>query len=186
FKPGYSNREVWHPIPTTVLHTDEARAILVEARQEAEVEYTKAEAENDTVGTTVWGRVSEHIRKLSLIYAVSEDHARPQIGREAVDWARGFTFHLTRRMLFMTTVHVADNPFLAECQKFMQKLKDAPRRTLSHSSLLKRMKTDSRRFQDLVTTLLQRGDIVVEQASQVGHGGRPVLSYRLTNEAGGA
>ncbi|MGE4158754.1 MAG: bifunctional DNA primase/polymerase, partial [Planctomycetota bacterium] len=67
FKPGSSNREVWHPKPKTVLHTDEARAILVEARQEAEVEYTKAEAENETVGTTVCGRVSEHIRKLSLI-----------------------------------------------------------------------------------------------------------------------
>ena len=54
--------------------------MLTESRQACEVEYTKAEARGDAVGTTVWGRVNEHTRKLALVYAVSEDHREPCIG----------------------------------------------------------------------------------------------------------
>ncbi len=40
-------------------------------RRASEAEYAKAESNGDPVGTTVWGRVPEQIRKLALIYAVS-------------------------------------------------------------------------------------------------------------------
>jgi hypothetical protein len=79
--PGDGNLEQWHPIPKVVPHADEARAVLVETRLEAEAEYAKAEGAGDPVGTTVWGRVSEHVRKLALRYAVSENHTQPETAR---------------------------------------------------------------------------------------------------------
>lgn len=177
FRPGTGNLENWHPVPEIVPHTEEAKRALVEMRLEAEAEYGKAEDARDPVGTTVWGRVSEHVRKLALIYAASENHKNPIIGPAAVEWARRFVTHQARRMLFMAQSHVADNPFHAECLKFLQKLRDAPDRTLPHSVLLKRMKTDAKNFLVLVTTLEQRGDIEIRTQSSSG---RPGRFYRLT------
>ncbi len=176
FQPGTGNLENWHPVPKIVPHTDDAKAILVETRLEAEAEYAKAEGLGDAVGTTVWGRVSEHVRKLALVYAVSENFERPEIGRAATEWARRFVLHQTRRMLFQAEAHVAETPFHAECMKLMRKLREAPAQTLPHGVLLKRMKTDARTFQELITTLVQRGDIKVQTQSTAG---RPTRSYQL-------
>ena len=48
---------------------------------------------DDSVGTTVWGRVSEQVRKLALLYAISENHQAPRIGLAAVEWASAFVMH---------------------------------------------------------------------------------------------
>jgi hypothetical protein len=178
FRPGTGNLEVWHPEPRVVLQTEEARQILVETRLEAEAEYALAEAAENEAGTTVWGRVSEHARKLALLYAISENHIEPQIGLAATDWARRFVTHQARRMLFMAQSHVAENPFQAECLKFLKKLGGAPSGELAHSVLLKRMKVDAKTFQVLVTTLEQRGDIITRTACARGTTAR---HYRLVN-----
>lgn len=172
FRPGTGNLQEWHPVPKIVPHTDEARKILIETRIEAEAEYSNAEDDCDAVGTTVWGRVSEHARKLALMYAVSEDHERPEIGGVAAEWARRFVVHLTRRMLYMAQIHVADNPFHADCLRFLKKLREAPGLELSHSVLLKRMKMESKTFLALVETLYQRGDIAIRMQSTAGRPGR--------------
>ncbi len=176
FRPDTGNLESWYPGPRTVPQTDAARAILIETRKEAEAEYARAEAATDAVGTTVWGRVSEHARKLALLHAVSADHEHPEIGEGAADWARRFVVHQTKRMLFMAQAHVADSPFHADCLKAIQKLRDAPGGELSHSVLLKRMKTDAKSFLSLIATLEQRGDIVVRTQSSLTKPGR---YYRL-------
>ncbi len=181
FRPGTGNLQDWHPVPRVVPHTGEAKDTLIETRLEAEAEYAKAEAAGDPVGTAVWGRVTEHARKLALIYAVSEDHDRPEIGRPAAQWARRFVMHQARRMLFMTQAHVAANPFHAECLKFLQKLRDVPGKELAHSVLLKRMKTDAKNFLALVTTLEQRGDIVIRTQATSGRSGR---YYQLAEGSG--
>ena len=126
FKVGTGNLENWHPVPQIVSHTDGAKRVLVETRLEAEAEYAKAEAADDSVGTTVWGRVSEHARKLALVYAVSENHRRPEIGQAAASWASRLVLYQAKQMLFMAQSHAADNPFHAECLKFLQKLRNAP------------------------------------------------------------
>jgi hypothetical protein len=182
FRPGTGNLENWHPVPVVVPQTEEAKAILVEARRETDAEYAKAEGQSDPVGTTVWGRVNEHIRKLALLHAVSENHERPSIGKVAAEWAVRLVMHQARRMLFQASAYVAENPFHAECLKFLQKLRDAPERTLPHSVLLKRMKTDAKAFQEIVTTLIQGGDITLVEVPSAG---RPHRSYRIRGETSG-
>lgn len=179
YRPGRGNLRDWHPVPAVVEATDDALRLLVEAREEAEAEYTKAEANSDPVGTTVWGRVSEQVRKLALLHAISENHLAPRIGIEAVHWASRFVLHQTRRMLFMACSHVAENPFHAECLKLMQKLRDAPGHEIPHSALLKRMKIDAKHFMEITETLAQRGDIEVVTVPRAGAYRR---SYRLLGE----
>ncbi|HON68740.1 MAG TPA: bifunctional DNA primase/polymerase, partial [Phycisphaerae bacterium] len=101
FCPGTGNLEKFHPQPRIVEADDDARVLLTEARRASEAEYAAAEARGNPVGTTVWGRVPEQIRKLALLYAVSESHASPRITAAAARWATEFIQHQTRRMLFM-------------------------------------------------------------------------------------
>jgi hypothetical protein len=178
FQPGKGNLEHWHPIPKIVPHTDQARDVLIETRLEAEAEYAKAEAAGDPVGTTVWGRVSEHARKLALLYAISENHENPEIGKAAAEWARRFIVHQIRRMLFMVASHVADNEFDADCLKVINKLRAAPDLTLSHSKLLKRMKRKSTEMDEIMKTLILRGDVEPVVDQRIGPGPKAV-SYRL-------
>ena len=176
FRPGPGNLQDWHPVPAVVEATDEARRVLVETREQAEAEYARAEADGDAVGTTVWGRVSEQVRKFALLHAVSESHRAPRIGVAAARWASRFVLHQARRMLFMAATHVAENPFHAECLKIIQKLREAPDRALPHSVLLKRMKIEAKHFLEIIETLVQRGDVEVIEAAT---GGRQRRAYHL-------
>ncbi len=179
FRSG-GNLDNWHPNPVVVEYAPEAQPILIEAREEADAEYAKAEQRNDSVGTTVWGRVNEQIRKLSLICAISENHERPQISLAAVQWARALVTHQTRRMLFMARNHVADNPFHALSLKALEKLREAPNQTLPHSILLKRMKIDALTFQNIIETLSQQGDVECVPSRTSGRTG---TLYRMRADA---
>jgi len=182
FFPGSGNLENWHPDPVVVGRTDEATRLLVAAREEAEVEYVNAEERADSVGTTVWGRVSEQTRKLALIHSVSANHKNPCIDEAAAEWATRFVMHQTRRMLFMAQAHVADNPFHADCLKVMEKIRSASDQTLAHSVLLKRMKMDAQTFQKMIFTLTQQGDLEVIQTKTTGRTG---THYKAIGEGRG-
>jgi len=122
YRPGHGNLQNWHPVPTIIPHTEEAQKILIDARSEAEREYERFESNNDSVGTTVWGRVSEQSRKLALIYAISQNPQMPVIGGDAARWAVEFTMHQTRRMLCMAGRHVSRNDFDAMAKEMIRVL----------------------------------------------------------------
>ena len=80
FNPGAGNLDrLASPASGRGGMTTARLALLAEARRTAESEYASAEARGDPVGTTVWGRVPEQVRKLALIYAVSASYESPQI-----------------------------------------------------------------------------------------------------------
>ena len=175
-QPGKGNLASLHPGPLIVPATNEAKHLLRESRLAAEREYSAAEDNHDSVGTTVWGRVHEQVRKLSLLYAASANHQSPVINSDAVAWASKFIQHQTRRMLYMSSTHVSDNPFHASCLRLMAKLRDAPNCELPHSVLLKRMKMDAQGFQKMIDTLAAQGDLSVINRPT---GGRSYRGYQL-------
>jgi hypothetical protein len=176
YQPAPGNLRQEHPTPAIVPMDAAASVILSDTRRLADEAYAAAEAQDDAVGTTVWGRTVEQSRKLALVHAVSVDPRSPRIDAAAAIWATRFVVHQTRRMLAMAQGHVAENPFHAECLKLTEKLKGAPAQTLPHSVLLKRMKLDTQTFQKLVETLQQAGDIeAVSSRTQ----GRTGVHYRL-------
>jgi len=180
-RSGSGNLADTHPTPKTVEHTPEARRLLVELRERAEAEYGNAEDQTDAVATTVWGRVSENVRKLALLYAVSENHRSPQISAEAVDWATALVLHQARRMLYMASGYAAEGEFDELALRAMRKLREAPGFVLPHSALLKRMKLEASAFRQVMETLVQRGDVGVEVAKTAG---RDAVLYRLIEKDG--
>ena len=176
YQPGGGNLGTWHPTPRIVPHDDAAKKILVEARLHAEREYAKAERKNDSVGTTVWGRVNEQTRKLALLYAISANHESPVIDESAAKWAMTLVDHLTKRMLFMASSHVAESPFATDCLKVFAKIRKEDNLTIGHSKLLKAMAMEAVLFKKLMATLVERGDIIAEQETTAGRTG---TLYRL-------
>lgn len=123
YRPGQGNLQDWHPTPSVVPQTNGAKQILIDARIEAEAEYEQAENNNNAVGTTVWGRVSEHSRKLALLYAISQDAKNPEIDRDAAAWAAAFVTHQARRMLCMAGRHASRNDFDAMSKELLRVLR---------------------------------------------------------------
>ena len=129
------------------------------------------------MGTTVWGRVSEQSRKLALLYAISENHLSPEIGRAAAAVGR-------------TVRHAPDPPhalhgrratspttrFTPSASRRLQMLRKAPGHCLPHSLLLLRMRIAADALRKVVDTLEQRGNIVVHSQPT---GGRPTRVYEL-------
>ncbi|MCA8985825.1 MAG: bifunctional DNA primase/polymerase [Planctomycetaceae bacterium] len=178
FTPGKGNMEKFFPIPHIVRYTDEAQSLLIESRQACEREYSLAEERGDAVGTTVWGRTNEHIRKLALLYSISANHREPSIDVLAAAWATQFATHQTRRMLFMAQSHVADNPFHAECLKLLKKLRDAGGR-MGRNKLMRTMHLKMADFNQIISTLLSQGDInTVDIPTKT----KPAFGYQLASE----
>ena len=181
YRPGTGNLEDWHPVPTIVAHSDEAARLLIETRLEAEAEYGKAEQAGDSVGTTVWGRVSEQVRKLALLHAVSENHKTPRIGLAAVEWASRFAVHQARRMLFMASQHVAEGEFDALIKRAVEILrqwgeKNGPNALMPAWELRRRLKQRPGDFKDIVSELAERRIAMFDTERAIT---KPKSGYRL-------
>ena len=124
FRPGAGNLVEWNPKPAIVPQDNAAKQLLVESRINAENQYERAEEASDSVGTTVWGRVSEQTRKLALLHAISLNCRDPVVDATAARWAIEVVEHQARRMLFMAGDHVACNDFDAMAKAFTRQLRN--------------------------------------------------------------
>ncbi len=159
FEPGTGNFLDFHPAPRTVPFEPDADEALTALRSLTESEYAKAEEANDEVARTAWSRTTEQATKLALIYACSENHESPRISLDAVRWATEFAMHQTRRQLFLAGVHVADNPFHAECLKLLKILRERPEKTMARRELMRAMRCKAADFDQVIGTLTQWGEI---------------------------
>ena len=150
-----------HPEPTVVPLDDEAAKAVEDLRLQTEAEYDTAQDQQDEVARTVWSRTCEQAKKLALIYACSENHEQPVIRLTPFEWATEFAMHQTRRQLFLAAIHVADNPFHADCLKLMKKLRESPDQCLPRRELMRAMRCKAADFDQVVGTLIQQGDIEV-------------------------
>lgn len=145
----------------------------------AEEKYKKCKKLRDPIGQTEWTRVFHNARRLALIYAVSKDKENPELSVEALEWGWRFMKYHTEQMIFKAHTRVSENPFHGECQKLLERLRQAPEQQLPHSVLLKRMKINSKEFKEMVDTLVQQGDIdkIMKETE-----GRTGSFYKLVGE----
>jgi hypothetical protein len=162
FQPGTKRGNLFkvHPQPRVAPHTPEAEDAIAALRATADAEYATADRANDEVARTAWSRTCENALKLALIYACSVNHEDPSIDLSAVEWASAFARHQTRRQLYLASTYVAENPFHAECLKFVRRLRQAPDRMMARRELMRAMRCKAADFDQIVGTLLQQGDIV--------------------------
>lgn len=173
YRPTKGNLQDHNPMPAIVPADDGARSLLIEVREEADNEYTLAQERTDAIGTTVWGRANEHVRKLALLYAASECRTDPCVSREGVLWAKTVVFHQVCRMLSVSAGYVAANPFHGLCLKAKRFLRE---KGLSHSALMRKMKVPAKTLQEVVATLAAQGDLQIKDSLTKG---RPMKIYSI-------
>ncbi|MEZ6092486.1 MAG: DUF3987 domain-containing protein [Pirellulaceae bacterium] len=176
FEPGEGNFLRFHPKPIRVAFTNDAERAINELRLQTETEYDKAEDAGEEAARAAWSRTCEHAKKLALIYACSENHEHPEISLDAVQWASEFALHQTRRQLYLASVHVAENPFHAECLKFKKKLDEQPGKMMPRRELMRSLKNKAADFDQIVLTLIQQGDI---EGVTIETKTKPAQGYRL-------
>jgi hypothetical protein len=181
FKPGGTgNLDRWHPQPLVVPTTSEALAVFRRLREDGDHQYSQAEERDDAMGMAIWARAHEKARRLSLIYACSENHEDPVIGEGAARWASEFVEHQTRRMLSMAQEHVSENEFDARCKAVVTSLRkwrgkhgDA---WMPFWTLSRKHRWSEREHEEVRATLIAQRVIEYTQTST---GGRPSRQYRL-------
>jgi len=178
FQPGVRRANLLdlHPEPKVVPFAAEALEAIEAFQRMTETQYDQAEEAKDEVARTAWSRTCENAKKLALLYACSENHEDPVIGVPAVEWATAFAMHQTRRQLYLAQVYVAENPFHAECLKFLRKLREATEGQMARRDLMRAMRCKAADFDQIVGTLYQQGDIVpVDIPTRT----KPARGYRL-------
>jgi len=176
FEPGGGNFMSLHPKPLSVPLTADAELAITELREQTEVEYDKADEAGDEVARTAWSRTCEHAKKLALIYACSENHRAPTITFNAVRWASEFALHQARRQLYLASIHVAENPFHAECLRFKKRLADRPDQTMARREIMRSMTLKASDFDQVILTLLQQEEI---ETVTIQTKTKPAQGYRL-------
>jgi len=170
-----------HPDPTIIEHTYDASTFLADVRKRVDEKYSEFEAKSDPVGTTVWGRASENVRKLALLYAVSENNKLPKIHRKSVEWACELVMHQITRQLFMAYQHVADGEFDALVKRAERYIRSWHERNgndslMTRKELKRRMKVRPKEFDDVMLEIEERGIAVKKN---VPGKTRPFSGYRL-------
>src|SRR5690606_23032894 len=103
--------------------TRAGKAAADEYRTRTDEAYRASQRQDDNMGMAVWARANEHVRKLAMLYACSENREKPAVGKPAIDWASGFIEHQISRMLFMASQYVAINQFDATLMRAMRILR---------------------------------------------------------------
>lgn len=150
--------------PRTVDLSPDAEHLIRGLRESADDEYDKAESQHDRAAMALWARCAEKAEKLALIYACSADYQQPLINRAAVEWASEVLVHQTRRMLFLTDQHFAENQTHADLNRVASIIRDHGR--ISRSQLTRKTQFLKRRDRDdILRGLLERGDLEIRHES---------------------
>lgn len=142
-------------------------------------QYDNAIAKSDEVAATSWSRYLENAIKLAMLYACSRDNQDPIIDNNALGWGAVFMSHQISRQLQMTKSYNSVSPFHADCQKFLRLLKKAKSQKISRSKLLRDMRCRAYDFNQIVETLSQRKEIVVQRTQEKT---KPTIFYKLNKK----
>ena len=156
------------PQPRIVGIESRARERLKEVRHEADAHYKRFEKTNSACALALWARAAEKVAKYSLVYAVSQSVLNPVVTPEAVEWARALVFHATRRMLYQAGLYVYDSEFDALMKRVLQKITIKGGGRLSYRQLLRSISIEKDELKRVLATLIERGDIHVEQGQKGG------------------
>lgn len=156
-----------YPRPLVLQENPDATNRIREILGYADEEYRKASERGDDSANALWARAGEKVLKLAAIYAISANAVEPVITIDGVNWAWRFIEHMTRRMLFMASMFVADTDFDAQAMKVIRLVRQK-RGRISHGKLLRNSHLDKDAFKRVVETLIESGTLRKEFGDRGG------------------
>ncbi len=179
--PGFGNLHNENPQLQEVPFASGSEALLRDIRAQEVKAYNEAQDRNDAIAMALWARAVEKTRRLALLWACSENYEQPIITPRSIEWGWSLVEHLTRRMLFQVTLHVANSDFEARCKKLLGILHSwhstKGNTPMPAWQVARRMKLSNRELDDVRNALVQQQRIsYIEKPT----GGTPQRLYLLT------
>jgi hypothetical protein len=172
-----SNLAHRNAFPRTVACTPDALEAIRSLGTKEDSEYASAEVLNNTAAMAVWARLCEKAEKLALLHACSRSYDDPLIDAAAVEWASEVVLHQTRRMLFLSSTHFAENESHHNLNRVREIIRK--RRELTKTELVRLtpfLKGRRRERDEILCELMERGEIDIPTPTTSG--GRPLTIIR--------
>jgi len=155
--------------PVVISETPEAKAKIKDLRFTAD-EIGRRLFESDLkAGAALYCRLYEKAMKLAMLYAISENPAQPTMTAAAVEWAKAFAMHVTKKMVYEAQFNVAEGKFDRLKKRFVSIVAKHGGK-LDHSTLLRHLPVDATLFKRLVLTL-KMSDMIEDEELTDGKNG---------------
>lgn len=158
-----------HPQPKVVQMTPAAMAVFDQFDSTSESELDKIKLDC----ATLWTRAVEKARKLALIHACSRSGPKVE-AVEDVDafWACRLVDYLTRRMIYVSSVWLADSKHEQRQQRILREIRKTPDGKMTATQLTKATKSLTRKERDeAIESLKESGEVIVKNEPT---GGAPI------------
>ena len=159
-----------NPMIRCIGETERAGQILREDQEYCDQQSNFFRDHNELAAQVLWARAHEKVRKLAMLYAISENVFDPKITETAVMWSRSLVTYLTRKMLFMAETYSYVDDFDKDCKRVLNVIR-ASGGTASKSKILRSIRRPTDYIRRLLDTLIEREiltEAIVPPAS--GHG----------------
>ncbi len=165
-----------NPVPLVVKSTTAGDDILRAFRAECDGQAIKAVDDGDSVLNAVSVRSYERASKLALLYAISADHERPEIGADAARWGVRLERFCSGRLLAAYGRYGAATEFEKSCRRIEEHLSASERGAATRSQLMRLTRFPVKQFDEIMRTLIERKTVKVDEGATKG---RPAIVYRL-------
>lgn len=152
-----------------------AQAMVETIERENEERIRAMQATKDPLAN-VWNRFAEHVQKLALLRAASDDRTR-DIGEPDIAWAFELVGWCMRRTHVLARAHLSSGRVEADLKRVLRIIEEGGADGISASALTRRTQFLRRaERKDILVTLAEGHQIVVDV--QEGSVGRPSTTYR--------
>ncbi|MBF0462237.1 MAG: PriCT-2 domain-containing protein [Magnetococcales bacterium] len=146
--------------PLVVFMTAEAKAIFADFGEQVNARLRQAK---NTTFTPVLARAWENAAKVALIRGVSANPSEPVVRGIDAAWAIGLVCYSVNTFIEDVEHHIADNQTEQNHKRVLEIVRSAGRKGISKRDLTRRTQfLDQRQRQDLVQSLIEGGQILVE------------------------
>jgi len=150
FKPG-GNLAPQNPQPYIVEYDTLAIDVFNDLE---ELSYKERQKNNDTI-SSLWTRTTEKARKLALIYACSDNAREPVVDLRAAQWACRMSEYLTRKLIYIASDWISENPFDAKKKKVLRIIKEGGSEGITRTRLYQRTRSLKKKEREEVLDSLE-------------------------------
>ncbi len=171
--------------PSGNLHTEHPEPLTLEVTPGADSLYESFDDESDAAieatGAplgSLWTRATEKARKLAILYACSRDREHPRIDEDAARWGCDLSRYLTKRLIFLASRWIAENPFDSKRKRVLRLIADAGEPGLTRTDLYAKTRAFTTRERgDIIEALILCGDVQQQSTPSGRKGGPPCVRY---------
>lgn len=143
--------------PFRVNESSEATAIFDDCEKKARNDLEKISF--DWSGP--YNRTEENARKLALIHACSENSVSPFIGVASAKWGSELALYLTRRLVFLADMNVADNETHERRNRAYNLIVQAGEKGISQTALARKLRgLKPREIGEIIDALVMAEDVI--------------------------